>query len=944
MADQAGDASTTTPLLSLTQGAGGGVDGGVGSEGGEPEGRECDGRWVAGGRVRFGAALSPELREWVEERRRSPAEFASWRNLRGVKSEELWREELPRGLLEWERGREGRRKKRKKRRPLDRPSREEACPHADAQRVRPEGPIHISQLYCEGVYATKVEGWFRWADEACADMQRRARGEEVDMPRVPTVVIEQSEQPQWARGIIWDCADPHNCVPVTRSDRHTSFPGKRQVDRAAVRRIADELGWGEVDADIIAQVGEGGVEARSGCDMITVLAFHHPGLLADVGVAAAAVDKQLKEGWVSAPVRHLPFVPCRLQPRDIILQDRVRVRRGEFHSDGRPVVESYLKPRITTNCSYGGEDGVNAGVDEADSVVDLPRVQWLARALAICDTAFTSRESGTEAARAGAYCVDAESAYSFCVVQQADHWLQCFVWWGLDGLAGVCVDRRLGFGGAFAPNRFQRFSTFVAAWVARKQADFDRSQPPMGLQAWQRGRQTAREAARTSPLAEPRQQQNATTTSGGSAAQKRVDVQPRYVQVYIDDVTGCAGEDIVIPPAELADMTLDPLPTTAVGGVFTARDTRLYVHAQLAVKGMADVGLCAAPDKVQAGDGVVALGFQLWRSRGPTTPSDAGELKLPTAKRASMLQAVHEAAETLKARGEVVQKSTARLVGRLSNEAQVLPELKTDLRAGYALSSVRWKIRGKGWHTPATLKPSVGGARAQEFAGLLGMAAEVLTVNAGVPLAPDPLFPSDRDEGVSLAATDASGDDGFGGFAFFADTPGHVWLVSEPWPEDVLEARREADTKRADRHPGRRAELAMPSAELFAAWAVPAAAVAAKGGHPEWRAAISLGDCAPAAKALDAAASGSPQMRALLKEARRGPEQWLGVHIPREANRDADILSHPSRRHEVWARAEAAGLTPHWARTPSDCWRALRQAMWLPTASSQLTWSAELGI
>eukprot|EP00965_Chrysotila_dentata_P042201 1400029-Pleurochrysis_carterae.AAC.1 len=61
-------------------------------------------------------------------------------------------------------------------------------------------------------------------------------------------------------------------------------------------------------------------------------------------------------------------------------------------------------------------------------------------------------EGATEAERPVAYVADAESAYRFCPLQHADCWLQCFVWWGADGRAGVVVDRRLGFGGAYAPN------------------------------------------------------------------------------------------------------------------------------------------------------------------------------------------------------------------------------------------------------------------------------------------------------------------------------------------------------------------------------------------------------------------------------------------------------------------------------------------------------------
>eukprot|EP00965_Chrysotila_dentata_P077870 2568836-Pleurochrysis_carterae.AAC.1 len=90
----------------------------------------------------------------------------------------------------------------------------------------------------------------------------------------------------WARGTIWDCSDPKRCVPAARSTRHTTFPGARQLDRAALRAAAAELRW--PDTDIVAQAGEGGVEARSSCELLTVLAFHHPGLLDQAAAAAKA--------------------------------------------------------------------------------------------------------------------------------------------------------------------------------------------------------------------------------------------------------------------------------------------------------------------------------------------------------------------------------------------------------------------------------------------------------------------------------------------------------------------------------------------------------------------------------------------------------------------------------------------------------------------------------
>eukprot|EP00965_Chrysotila_dentata_P031971 1065729-Pleurochrysis_carterae.AAC.1 len=107
----------------------------------------------------------------------------------------------------------------------------------------------------------------------------------------------------WARGIVWDCADPARCVPAARSTRATTFPGRRQLDRQALRRAAAALHWH--DDDIVAQAGEGGVEAHAECDLTTVLAFHHQGLLEQAAAAATAVDADLAEEWVSAPTRHL---------------------------------------------------------------------------------------------------------------------------------------------------------------------------------------------------------------------------------------------------------------------------------------------------------------------------------------------------------------------------------------------------------------------------------------------------------------------------------------------------------------------------------------------------------------------------------------------------------------------------------------------------------------
>eukprot|EP00965_Chrysotila_dentata_P111857 3699337-Pleurochrysis_carterae.AAC.1 len=67
-------------------------------------------------------------------------------------------------------------------------------------------------------------------------------------------------------------------------------------------------------------------------------------------------------------------------------------------------------------------------------------------------------------------------------------------------------------------------------------------------------------------------------------------------------------------------------------------------------------------------------------------------------------------------------------------------------------------------------------------------------------------------------------------------------------------------------------------------------------------------------------------MRRLLRGARGLAQQWLGVSVPREANGDADRLSHPDKLPDVVAEAASSGLRVHVAPIPVDCWEALREA------------------
>jgi hypothetical protein len=175
---------------------------------------------------------------------------------------------------------------------------------------RPDGPIAIEQLFLPGVYEERVESWFALVDEAGRAMRRRLAGSKEAPPRVETRVIEQSEMQPFARGIIWDCANPRDCVPVERSTADTYIPGAKQIDREGLRRMATELGRGQCDT--LDQACGGGIEVRSDCELITVLAFHHSGLLEEFEAAQKAVEHSWQEQWTDAPTTQGTSRSCRV--------------------------------------------------------------------------------------------------------------------------------------------------------------------------------------------------------------------------------------------------------------------------------------------------------------------------------------------------------------------------------------------------------------------------------------------------------------------------------------------------------------------------------------------------------------------------------------------------------------------------------------------------------
>ena len=192
-------------------------------------------------------------------------------------------------------------------------------------------------------------------------------------------------------------------------------------------------------------------------------------------------------------------------------------------------------------------------------------------------------------------------------------------------------------------------------------------------------------------------------------------------------------------------------------------------------------------------------------------------MTVPHLKRAAMLASVAELSAEARASRRANKRVAQRLLGRLVNVSQILPELKVFLRGGFRATDTSWARRA-GLRPPEAQQLAAGSAAYTEWTELLDVAEHVLTANEGVPTAPRRIFRASQ-EGAILCTSDASGDDGFGGYVFMPDgDPSIVYLVSEYWPSYAMEARRQNDKPVGERVGSSEPELSMPAAELFAIW------------------------------------------------------------------------------------------------------------------------------
>lgn len=863
------------------------------------------------GSILAGPELDPLVRAEVEEQRSIPADFASFRNRRQASDAELDRTELPdvRAMA---------------RRLAEEASVEPPPAGSTPTFIQWDGEGDWRSLV-SGAPAGRVTLRSLVGDAALADWQEymhktQAAFDEVRVGRHPSspgdFVLRASALPSWARCFVWDTEDPADCVPVRRSDRHTTFPGPKQLDRSKFRHIARILDWRNVDPDIVRQVGEGGAEFRTRAPLHTTASWHHPGVVQNFEQADEAVRKERDNSWTRVSASPLPFVPCVFSPRDVVLQERARLVGGKL--------EFYLKPRVTHDMSSlprelgGRKAGVstNSGVPRSQKGIPvMPRAQEYARAQAVCARAMAG--SALRAPRAGVYGVDKASAYCFSQVQRADHYTGCYLWLDSDGRVRPHVSMRMVFGGASWPNRFERISLLDSAWVQRCQREFDEVNPlPVEACRWVAMRQNL---------------QRRRVLPDGVAQ-----VRPAGMEPYIDDLSGRALLDDVVMPDHLRGIDIGAAQTEAIGCRAAPESSRLAAHCKIAVYQLTWLGWEIPAEKTMCGDGMILLGVFL----------DALHqcVRCPQLKREWVVYAVDQVRTHLRDSGRVNVDLMQRFTGRLTNLSQYFPELRPPLSVGYSLSRGKWA---------RTLRRDRDGVRwlrigkrsrtHSELLDLLDVALDTATDNSGVALAPARQFDEMLVESTLTVVTDASradSDDGFGGYAFAPAAPGVVFLMSAAWPSDVKAAIDAASATRAVRAEIARdagGMLSMPAGEVFAALALAQAVRAHLGGGFE--AVIAVGDCAPAARAISRRYSRSPQMRALVGACVSSAPRWLGVQVPREWNVDADRLSHPSMFDLVSREVAAGGWEVCRLDTPAGLFDLLAEVTRLPLGRDDEPWN-----
>jgi hypothetical protein len=863
-------------------------------------------RGASGGRLRDGPSLHPVVAAAVEVARTAPPRHASLRSLPRATEAELQASPFPVMPLVGVEANDAARARERRDGGVhgrvdmasdDLGSGSDTSEEGDD--LVPPHPIHLSSI-------PKRRSWLRvlrWLELAEPFLTAKLNGTSCTHLQDPGVcVVTQRQTRRWARFVKFDARDMQACVKLLPSTRDTCFPGPRQLDRTAFRATAATHGWARIDPDILAQAGEGGIESRSTMAWFTVLRLHHPGLYSSPDVARKAIQAELDDGVAMAVVGMIPFWPTGCVPRDVVWASRTKMVTPEPTADvpdPTPYLEPYEKPRMTLDPT-SGTNSMNGAIADEDRRVDYPKLRNFARSAAIVDGA--AQKAGL---RAALYAADVQSAFPHLVLQRMDWVFHCFAWiCPRSGRLVICYLVRTAFGGAYAPQRFCRVMALMDEEVDARQAAFNASYPPPApMVRWMEGRRALQRL--------------------GALPTGAIQVFPSARQRFVDDAAGVGDTGIVPCPPHLAHIEVGPVATALQGGVPAPEFSRVAVLCRIEIGTWEDHGITHAPDKTVCGDPITSLGTEVGIL--------SQRIVCPPLKAATILQQLREVLlEATPPMGSVDVPRIAQVTGRLTAISMHEPGLLGILHGGYSVAAAGMRA-GRSRGLAKSISMREGSRATRELRALATGAIAIVEANLGIPLASPARAPHITAPGNLTGLTDASrasSDDGVGGFGTYADLPHVAFIFSEPWPPDVKAALDVLALPRAERpNLQGRATLSMPSAETFGCWAWPEAVRSVC--RLPILSVTAIGDCDPAAAAINKSSSSVPQLRALLLHMRRLTTAWLGVSVPRDFNFDADRLSHPSQLPAILAELREARQETVVVRVPDWVWEALRAAMLL---------------
>lgn len=386
------------------------------------------------------------------------------------------------------------------------------------------------------------------------------------------------------------------------------------------------------------------------------------------------------------------------------------------------------KHRMTIDLSWPRPE-LGLGVEAVNDAID--RSGWpavgLLRASQLAESAAILRTSG---APVKVWSFDCEAYYRKVGRQRGEIWRNCYA-----VADGVVVDEREQFGDASAAVKCCRMSNYLAWLVRRAMRDVDTLYPPCepGVLDWLQSRPA-----------------DAVGSSLG------------FFGLYVDDGAGGSLDDLLYDASGAPVVMQGPDAEGSPGAVCGHHCRRAEMHFAAACAAVEAVGHVSEPSKEQSPRLLLeVLGMEL--------DLVGQRLRLSSGKRKAYAARAKKVAEM-----EVCElREFEAVLHRLLFAACAFPQGRQWLHCLFRVARAQFRLHGGRVHVTTKAKAS-----------LRKWAAELeREEHEGVPLASRGVFPMAGSPGVGVAYSDASGEHGFGAWAFHN---GCVIYICEKWEPEEL--------------------------------------------------------------------------------------------------------------------------------------------------------------